>query len=66
MFLTTSILVLGVSLAVIWYLKFIWSRKKLYEYSEKVDGPYAWPVIGVIHKFLLTKSEFFTFSKKFF
>ncbi|KAI2474019.1 hypothetical protein C4B38_000102 [Diabrotica virgifera virgifera] len=39
-------------LVVVFYVKFLWNRRKLYIYSWKIEGPFALPIIGAAHHFL--------------
>ncbi|XP_044261197.1 cytochrome P450 4c3-like [Tribolium madens] len=52
---------LWVLLIVILYfiIKYNWSRRWLYYYGSKMDGPFAWPIIGSAHKFIGGQEVFY-------
>ncbi|KAJ8982602.1 hypothetical protein NQ317_005074 [Molorchus minor] len=41
-----------VSIALIWWLQFLWSRRRLYESARKLQGPTAYPLIGASHNLI--------------
>ncbi|XP_044261300.1 cytochrome P450 4C1-like isoform X2 [Tribolium madens] len=59
---------LNITSALIWVLfiiimyfiiKYNWSRRWLYYYGSKIDGPFGWPVIGSAHYFIGGQKVFF-------
>ncbi|XP_018565944.1 cytochrome P450 4C1-like [Anoplophora glabripennis] len=45
-------LVLVLSVPALWYLSYLWKRRKLYIYSWNIPGPFALPFIGAAYKFI--------------
>lgn len=39
----------------VWYLQCVWSRRKLYKWSRKVNGPLSLPIIGAGHKYFFSR-----------
>ncbi|KAJ3624535.1 hypothetical protein MTP99_018150 [Tenebrio molitor] len=53
---STSVTVLLLSIfssaIIIYAIKFLWGRRWLYYYASKLDGPFAFPLIGSAHLFI--------------
>lgn len=48
-----NILLLSSTLSLlIWYIRYIWNRRKLYTYCRKIQGPFSLPLIGSSYYFL--------------
>nr|QYA71967.1 cytochrome P450 [Anoplophora glabripennis] len=45
-------LLLVLSVLALWYLRYLWKRRKLYIYSWNIPGPVALPFIGAAYKFM--------------
>ncbi|XP_023312994.1 cytochrome P450 4C1-like [Anoplophora glabripennis] len=43
-----------------WYLQFLWSRRKLYECSRKLPGPFAFPLVGSALHFIGSPYDIFS------
>lgn len=56
--ITNQFFVLVGTFLVVFYLQFLWGRRKLYKYAFQVDGPFSFPFIGSALHFLTTRSKF--------
>ncbi|XP_030764328.1 cytochrome P450 4C1-like [Sitophilus oryzae] len=59
------ILLVGIILSV-WFLQFLWKRRKLYKAASKLPGPFALPIIGSSHLFLGQTADIFGAISKLF
>lgn len=41
----------------VWYLSFWYRRRRLYELSDKIDGPKGYPFVGIAHTMLGKTNE---------
>ncbi|KYB27141.1 Cytochrome P450 4c3-like Protein [Tribolium castaneum] len=56
----TSALIWVLFIIVLYFLlKYNWSRRWLYYYGSKIDGPFAWPIIGSAHHFIGGQKVFY-------
>ncbi|XP_044261138.1 cytochrome P450 4C1-like [Tribolium madens] len=47
------------ALALFFIIKYNWSRRWLYYYGSKIDGPFGWPIIGSAHYFIGGQKVFY-------
>nr|XP_015836193.1 PREDICTED: uncharacterized protein LOC662514 [Tribolium castaneum] len=54
------------ALALVFIIKYNWSRRWLYYYGSKISGPFAWPIIGSAHHFIGGQKVFYKNMIKLF
>ncbi|XP_044261131.1 cytochrome P450 4C1-like isoform X1 [Tribolium madens] len=54
------------ALALLFLIKYNWSRRWLYYYGSKINGPFAWPIIGSAHHFIGGQKVFYKNMIKLF
>ncbi|EFA05709.1 cytochrome P450-like protein [Tribolium castaneum] len=64
---TTSALTWALLFIVLFFIiKYNWNRRWLYYYGSKIDGPFAWPIIGIAHYFIGGQKVFYNQLTKLF
>lgn len=61
----TMWLILSATCCILFLLRLMWSRRRFYYLSFKLNGPMAWPLIGNSFTFIDSSSEFSNYNNYF-